>query len=284
MSSSTNSTASVIVPHTDLNITQHIPTLVNGEVSEPSSNKVEQSNSNVSNMLNLINELKTELTNQRNSYSVNKKHKIVCIGDSHTRGFSKTLSNLMGNNFDYYGVVMPGSNSNQILETAHQEINNLSSDDILVICSGTNDLTTNNSTLAFQNMLKMVSSNNHTHIVLINIPHRYDTINSNTTNHDIGKFNKKLLKLTKVFPHASFLQTDQNRQLFTKHGLHYNKFGKYILLHQLALMIYSLFVQKNTCVISLDWYKPETSEDKLLNRASTRNRKQPVTRSTDFLW
>ena len=88
------------------------------------------------------------------------------------------LPNLMGDKFDLYGVVLPGSNSNQLLEIACQEINNLSADDILVNCSGTNDLSANNSTLAFQNISNMVSTNNHTHIVLINVPHRFDTTNS----------------------------------------------------------------------------------------------------------
>ena len=137
---------------TDNNTTQHIPTLVNGEVSETTSNKVEQSSANEDSMQNLINELKIELNIKRNSYIVNKKHKIVCIGDSHTRGFANILTKFMGSNFDIYGVVKPGSHSSQLLETAKQGIKKLSSDDILVICSGTNDLTTNKSTLAFQNI------------------------------------------------------------------------------------------------------------------------------------
>lgn len=130
----------------------------------------------------------------------------------------------------------------------------------------------------------MVTRNKHTHIILINVPHRYDTTHTSTTNHDIEKFNKKLEKLIKVTPHARFLKTDQYRTLFTKHGLHYNRLGKQYLLHQLALKIYSLFVQKTSPPISLDWNKPEASEVKLLNRVTTRDRKLPVTRSTDFLW
>jgi len=51
-----------------------------------------------------------------------------------------------------------------------------------------------------------------------------------------------------------------------------------------ALKIYSFFVQKTTSPMSLGWIKIEASEDNSLNRATTRNRKLPVTRSTDFLW
>jgi hypothetical protein len=96
----------------------------------------------------------------------------------------------MGSNLDIYGVVNLGSHSSQLLETAKQEIKKLSLDDVLVICTGTNVLPTNKSTLAFQNISKLVTSNNHTQIILINLPHRYDTSNKNTTIYTIGKFNK----------------------------------------------------------------------------------------------
>jgi hypothetical protein len=72
-----------------------------------------------------------------------------------------------------------------------------------------------------------------------------DTTNTNTTTGNIEKYNRKLEKLTKVCPHAQFLKTDQNRELFTKHGLQYNRLGKQQLLHQVALKVYSLFEQKN---------------------------------------
>jgi hypothetical protein len=130
----------------------------------------------------------------------------------------------------------------------------------------------------------MVPKNNHTNIILVNIPYRYDTANTNTVNDGIEKFNKKLDKLIKVYPHASFLRTNQNRKLFIKHGLHYNRLGKQHLFHQIALMVYSLLEQKTTCPISLGWNKPDAFEDKPLNRVTTNNRKLPVTRCIDFLW
>ena len=95
---------------------------------------------------------------------------------------------------------------------------------------------------------------------------------------------KKLEKLSKLSPHARFLKTDQHRTLFTKHGLHYNRLGKQYLLHQVALMICTLFMQNPSPPISLDWNEPEASEVKLPNRTTTHDRKSPVTRSTDCLW
>lgn len=150
--SANNTNANDKVNHTDHSTTEHIPTIANGEISETLNSNVNLINAKEDNMQNFINELKIELTNQLSSYSLNRKHKIICVGDSHTRGFSTILTNLMGDNFEFYSVVKPGSNSNQLLETARQEIKKLSSHDALVICSGTNDLATNKPTLAFQNI------------------------------------------------------------------------------------------------------------------------------------
>jgi len=54
----------------------------------------------------------------------------------------------------------------------------------------------------------MVTKNTHTNIILVNIPYRCDTANTNTVNEGTKKFNKKLEKFIKASPHASFLKTD----------------------------------------------------------------------------
>jgi hypothetical protein len=136
---------------------------------------------------------------------VNKKHKLICIGDSHTRGFTKVLNNLLGDNFELCSVVKPGSNSNHLLETATQEIKKLNYDDILVICSGTNDLAANKSNLAFRNISNMVARNSHTNIILINIPtDMTQHTHTHTTNDNIEEFNRKIEKLIKYHPMLNF--------------------------------------------------------------------------------
>ena len=150
--SANSANASVKVNHTDHSTTQRISTIVNGEISETSNSNVNLINAKENSMQTFINELKRKLTNHLNGYSLNKKHKIICIADSHTKGFSTILTNLMCDSFDFYSVVKPESNSTQLLETARQEIKKLSSHDALVVCSGTNDLAANKPTLAFQNI------------------------------------------------------------------------------------------------------------------------------------
>jgi len=111
---------------------------------------------------NRMSHLIVELTNKRNTYSSNKKHKIICIEDSHIRGLVNMIRNLVSNKFEIYSVLIPGSSTSQLLEMARQEIMKLNHVDILIICSSTNDLAINKTTLPFQNISNMVTKNNHT--------------------------------------------------------------------------------------------------------------------------
>ena len=163
MSVNTSISVSDKVTHEEHKTTQHNPTAVNDEVIETLSNKVELSNAvNRGSTQNRMSHLIVELTNKRNTYSSNKKHKIICIEDSHIRGLVNMIRNLVSNKFGIYCVLIPGSSTSQLLEMARQEIMKLNHVDILIICSGTNDLAINKTTLPFQNISNMVTKNNHT--------------------------------------------------------------------------------------------------------------------------
>ena len=81
-------------------------------------------------------------------------------------------------------------------------------------------------------------NNNLSNNLLFNIPFRYDLSNSYAVNKKISTLNKKLQKLVRVFPHTRFLGSNNDRKLFTKHGLHRNKLGK-ILLPFNSLVIFN---------------------------------------------
>jgi hypothetical protein len=133
--------------------------------------------------------------------------------------------------------------------------------------------------------------NNHTNILVMNIPHRYIP-NSPYVNKIISMLNRKLLKLVKVNPHTSFLEICNDRNLSTNHGLHRNKLGKNLVTLQLASSLLIACVPNTYKPIPLEWYEAciETNGSKDIkhlktsNRNSGRNRKVPVTRTNDFLW
>jgi hypothetical protein len=67
------------------------------------------------------------------------------------------------------------------------------------------------------------------------------------------KFSKKLWKHMKLNKHVTIIESPQNRGYFTRHGLHYNGYGKEILCNLIALNVKNLFQHTETPPICLGW-------------------------------
>jgi len=163
--------------------------------------------------------------------------------------------------------------------------------DIILINTGTNDLELNGFMTTFQNIRNFLVYNNHSNILLMSIPFRYDLPNFHEVKKKISALNNKLEKLVRVLPHARFIYSNNDRNLYTKHGLHHNKLGKMLISFQLAECIVTTFALNSSTPIPLRWYDDVLGNSSLgdstqttLNRISIRNRKTPITRSNDFLW
>ena len=100
MSASTNLSVSDRVKHNDHDTTHHIPIIVNGEVTETKNSKLVLFNTGDKRKYKESYEWVDNGTNKRNNCSINKKHKIICIGDSHIRGFTNVVKNLVSSNFE----------------------------------------------------------------------------------------------------------------------------------------------------------------------------------------
>jgi hypothetical protein len=152
------------------------------------------------------------------------------------RGYASSLEPLLDSNYNLYSVVKPGSITNELEKTANKVISHLTHDDLLILCYGTNDFDKKNQknlemkfSSTFQNIKNFIMNNNHTNILLMNIPFHYDRPNASYVNKIILGLNRKLQKLVKINPYTKFLETCNDRNLFTNHGLHRNKPGKYLV-------------------------------------------------------
>jgi len=174
-------------------------------------------------------------------------------------------------------------------ESITETVKQLSKDDVLVISSGTNDYEHDNFKSTFRNIKEYLSPLTYINILVLGIPFRYDLQNSTTVNLKILKINKKLSKLFRISPNISFLDSNNDSKLFTRHGLHRNKLDKQFIVAQIATYIFSIFKRKNLACIPLAWHKPterlqDENQVKNVMRNSSRLRKIPVTRSDNFLW
>jgi hypothetical protein len=50
----------------------------------------------------------------------------------------------------------------------------------------------NNSTVGMKYLLEFVINANHTNVILMNAPHRYDLMRNSCVSNEMGKFNRKL--------------------------------------------------------------------------------------------
>ena len=118
--------------------------------------------------------------------------------------------------------------------------------DLIIISSGTNDLEQNGFKDTFQNIRSFITNNYHSNILLMNIPYRFDLPNSHEVNEEISAIKHKLKKLVTALPHARHICSDNDRKLFTNHGLHRNKLGKILISLQLAECTITTFGHKTT--------------------------------------
>ena len=119
----------------------------------------------------------------------------------------------MKNNYELYSVFKPGATTNELKETAIEEINRFTCNDVILISYGTNDYEASNFSQTLQNITDFIQRNNQTNIILMNLPYRYDLSNTITINRIITTLNRKLKKIVKALSHTHFMETDNTRIL-----------------------------------------------------------------------
>ena len=132
----------------------------------------------------------------------------------------------------------------ELVDTMEKDCKYLGKSDVIVINGGANDISTMRSHTinAVGKMARFVQKYNNTNIIIVNIPPRYDVEKASVINSEIRAFNKQLLKLGKAYRHVNILETDLDRKLFTRHGMHLNKRGKEWLSKSLATQISKLVI------------------------------------------
>jgi len=106
------------------------------------------------------------------------------------------------------------------------EIENLSKNDVVVLCGGTLYVARNNTSKGLSSILQFVKNSEQTNVIIIDAPHRFELGASSCVDKEINAFNRKLNKITKPYEHTSQLHLNMQRKHFTRHGMHTNGSGK----------------------------------------------------------
>lgn len=203
-----------------------IPVIVNGCTSETRAISAVSKNEEVYSTQNTFSDLYGKLLDNKTSTPIFTKHKVLLIGDSHLRGYSENMKLYLNDQFQVSGFIKPGAETKTILEQTTKEIDNLLSTDFIILSCGSNDIGRVRLNVVLSDIIGFIKKVIHTKVILLTIPVRHDLRGANISiNKEITKFNKRLCKMAKLYSHLSVLEIDENRQYYTKHGLHLNGLG-----------------------------------------------------------
>jgi hypothetical protein len=185
------------------------------------------------------------LVKRQSSKSSHKKdHKVFIIGDSYTRLCVTNFKSEIKDNYDVQGLVKPGAGADILVNTANSDITNLTKNNVVIFYGGVNDVAKENSKMALRQIRNFIKSNDHTNIILVSVPQRYDLLESSCVNNEIRARNRKLMQSVGAYQHASILEISSDGKPFTNHGLHLNGLGKEVLSKQIVSHTYAILGHK----------------------------------------
>ena len=174
-------------------------------------------------------------SHKQSSGGSNKCHKIIIIRDSHAKGCAAEIKQALGKTGKVVGYVKPGSNLKNIKNIANKEIQELTKKDVVVLWGGTNDIARNESNKGLTHLTNFVAQRKNTNIILVNAPKTHALADTSCVNDEVTKFNRKMIKKMKVYDHVNVINSVNQRECYTRHGLHLNSLGKELMAQKLSI-------------------------------------------------
>jgi len=187
-------------------------------------------------------------------------HKIVIIGDSHARNSVSELQHRLGSTFAVSSFVKPGAGMRAIIHTVKDNIMKLKSDDDVVILGGSNDIGKNNSREAMKHLCNFIKNNQKVNIVVMTAPPRRYLLPSSCVSNEVIRFNRQLKRRMAPY-NVKILETNLEREYFTKYGLHLNSSGKETIALRLGMVVKSILNKERMSPIRLQWKANTTFSD-----------------------
>jgi lysophospholipase L1-like esterase len=135
---------------------------------------------------------------------------------------------------------------------------------------GSNDVDKNASGKGLAQTVNFLRRNQHTNVIVISVPHRFDIGGKSCINEEGRRYNRKLSKIINKFENALLINAVSDRHLFTNHGLHINVKGKEIMSSRLMGVLPKIFDKcKVNKLIPLMWKSNNTSQIDTLQENKT---------------
>ncbi|XP_049850551.1 uncharacterized protein LOC126322917 [Schistocerca gregaria] len=165
----------------------------------------------------------------------NYKKRVLVLGDSHAKRIAEKM-NEYSSSFTAAGITKPSAPLTEITKNSNS-LNELSKNDTVIIMGGSNDVYRNEGKFATQCLKTTLLNLKVPNIVLTSMPHRNDLQDNSIVNLELTKINRQFRKICKYYQNVTFFELPNSRELFTKHGQHYNSAGKSCISKMLTKLI-----------------------------------------------
>jgi lysophospholipase L1-like esterase len=120
----------------------------------------------------------------------NKEHKVKIVGDSRLRGTATRIDQYLNRKFVVCSWIKLGANTEELVDTLENVFKCLGKKDVIVINGGAYDIGSKRNQISrvLVKMTQIMQQYNNTNIIVVNIPHRYDTDRNSATNLEIQAF------------------------------------------------------------------------------------------------
>jgi hypothetical protein len=167
-----------------------------------------------------------QIVSNKRAVPSKKKHKIIVLGDSHVKGLSENISNGLDSSYSVMGVPKPNADLGATTSPSHFKTDNFSKNDVIIACSGTRDISRNETNKGLRCFKQFAMKTSNTNVIILDAPQCHDLEEIFCVNKEATVFKRKLHKIMKPFQHFQLLNMNATRNFFTRHGLHMNSSGK----------------------------------------------------------
>jgi hypothetical protein len=126
-----------------------------------------------------------------------RRPKILVMGDSHTRGIAGELSHQFNHRFNIIGYAMPNAGLADTISSVEGKISELTRADTVIVFGGTNDIEKSKQCSVLTQIVNFLEKTRNTTVILMEIPVRYDAEARHLFSEQCVSYNKKLQKVTK---------------------------------------------------------------------------------------
>lgn len=167
-----------------------------------------------------------------------QKRVVKIYADSHGRGLSELMMNMIPLHYTIQGIVKPNAPTSEICHTIKYD-RSIKDGNCIIIMTGTNDFDSASSQDIIQVLEDILCHLKTQNVILVDIPHRHDLKFKGHTNLKIFDANKKIEDLSSKYKcHLVKIgRGNLHRNGHTKHGLHFSRFGKNELARKLFAAI-----------------------------------------------